>query len=93
MVVAGDGLRLTCICDAAYALQPLGEIDLVGMDFLAACLSHLVRHGEQSRIRAAADRPSQKDTALLERLAHGGEPVRFAVFVLGEGSGQLVLME
>ena len=83
-VAKEDGTWLTRICDAAYALQPLGELDLVGMDFLAACFSYVIRDSEQSRIRTTADWPGQEDTALFERLAHGGEPVGLAVFVLGQ---------
>jgi hypothetical protein len=75
VVVGGTGLKTVRRTDVGLApevLQPLGELDLVTVDLLPACLSDIVRDVQQPLVSALAELFGKQDAALLERLADGG---------------------
>ena len=80
------GERHTDVGLAPDARQPLGELDLVPVDRLAARLPDLVGDMQKALVPALAGLLRQQDAALLERLTNRCEPVRWPVLVVGRGT-------
>lgn len=65
----------------ALTFQPLGELQSISVNLLPCCLSNIIGDVEEAMVPGLALLYGKQDTALLECLTNGCQPVRQSILV------------